>query len=258
MDETPHTEDHGPATPPAGEDAAASWPVPPPTWQGMPGAGWPAAPPALRTTRRWPKVAAAVGVAAGAAVGAGVIAAAATSPSSPGVSTAASSSSGSTGSGSNSSGSGAPSTTPEGMPPDGPGRHGGMFFGGFGGPGMLHGEFTVTGPNGGYETLQVQNGTVSSISDTSGSTWSLVVKSADGSQLTYVIDSGTSVDGGETGVSSIAAGDTVRVLATVSNGTATARQVDDQTVLQKNGQAWMPTPPGAPSASGSGPSGTSA
>ena len=91
-----------------------------------------------------------------------------------------------------------------------------------------------------------------SITDTSGNTWSLKVKSADGTELTYVVDSGTSVDGGETGVSSIAQNDTVRVLAVVSNGTATAKQITDSTVLKSNGQSWMPSPPSSGSDSGSG------
>ena len=131
----------------------------------------------------------------------------------------------------------------------------------FGGPGfgpggpVVHGDFTIQGPNGTYENLQEQTGTVTSITNTSGNDWSLTVKSADGTSLTYVIDSGTSIDGGETGVSSIAQNDTVRVLAVVSNGTSTAKQITDSTVLKSNGQSWMPTPPS--SSSGSGTTATS-
>ena len=131
----------------------------------------------------------------------------------------------------------------------GPGFGGPGFGGrGFGGD-VLHGVFTVQGPNG-PETLQEQTGTVTSIADTSGSTWSMTVTSSDGTALTYVIDSGTSVDGGENGVSSISKNDTVHVLAVVSNGTADAKQVSDSTVMQANGQSWRPTPP-APSGSSS-------
>jgi hypothetical protein len=115
---------------------------------------------------------------------------------------------------------------------------------------VVHGNFTIEGPNGTYENLQEQTGTVSSITN-SGNTWSLTVKSADGTSLTYVVDSGTWVDGGETGVSSIAQNDTVRVLAVVSNGTATAKQITDTTVLKSNGQSWMPMPPSSSSGSGS-------
>lgn len=209
--------------------------------------------------RRWPKVAAAAGLAAGAAVGAAVLTAAAGPGAQDAITTASpgSSDSGSSGTG---SGSASPSTPQFPGPGDLPGGpHPGFPGGpGFLGGGVLHGEFTVNGPNG-YETLQVQNGTVSSITNTSGSTWSLVVKSADGTSLTYVVDSSTSVDGGETGVSSIATGDTVHVIAVVANGTAAAKQVGDETVLQNNGAQWLPprpTPPGSPSPSSSG-SGTS-
>ena len=60
----------------------------------------------------------------------------------------------------------------------------GIGFGGFG-P-VLHGEATVKGPNG-YETIEVQTGTVTSVKDVSGSTWSLVVTSADKTALTYTV-----------------------------------------------------------------------
>lgn len=129
-----------------------------------------------------------------------------------------------------------------------------------GGPGfrgdVLHGVFTVEGPNG-VETLQEQTGTVTSITNTSGNTWSMTVTSSDGTALSYVIDSGTSVDGGESGVSSISKNDTVHVLGVVSNGTADAKQVSDSTVLQANGQSWRPAPPapsGSTSSSGTAPS----
>lgn len=134
------------------------------------------------------------------------------------------------------------------------------MFGGRGfGPGgpVIHGTFTIQGPNGTYEDLQEQTGTVTSITSGADNTWSLTVKSADGTSLTYVVDSGTSVDGGETGVSSIAQNDTVRVLAVVSNGTATAKQITDSTVLKNNGQSWMPAPPSSSQSSGSGSTTTS-
>jgi hypothetical protein len=135
----------------------------------------------------------------------------------------------------------------------------GFGFGGLGfGGRVLHGQYTVEAPSGGYETLQEQTGTVSDISDTSGSTWSLSVTSADGTKLTYVVDSGTSVDGGETGVSSIAETNTVNVLAVVTNGTAEAKQITDTTVMQANGQSWRPRPPSPPSGSSSSGSPSSA
>lgn len=186
---------------------------------------------------RWTRVAVGLGLAAGTAVGAAAISAAATGSQSPAVNTAASNSSGT-------------------APADGPGPR--LFGHGFGvgGPGVVHGQFTVNGPNG-YENLQEQQGTVSSVSNTSNNTWSLTVQSADGQSYTYVVDSGTSVDGGETGISSIAKGDTVRVLAVVSNGTATAKDITDTSVLKSNGQSWMPQPPQPPSGNSSSTSGSS-
>ena len=63
---------------------------------------------------------------------------------------------------------------------------------------VVHGEYTVKGPNG-YETIDERNGTVSSVTDTSGSTWSLMVKSADGTSGTFTVDTGTSVERGRDG-----------------------------------------------------------
>src|ERR1019366_6254704 len=104
-------------------------------------------------------------------------------------------------------------------PFEGPGRMGGGGGGGFGAPGIgggpfIYGEFTIKGPNG-YETLAERTGTVSDVTDTSGSTSSLTVKSADGTTGTFTVDSGTSVNGGEMGIGSVKTGDTVRVTAVV-------------------------------------------
>lgn len=197
--------------------------------------------------KRWPMIAAAVGITAGTAVGAAVLAAAASDPGT----TAADSNTSTTPPGSSATAPG--SSTAQGgsgssgstTAPAGPGPRG--RFGGMGpGPGMggvLHGQFTVNGPNGGYETLEEASGTVASITNTSGSNWSITVTSADGTNTTFLIDSGTSVDGGESGVSSISKGDTVHVVGVLSNGTATAKQVMDRTVEQANGQSWRPAPP---------------
>jgi len=152
-------------------------------------------------------------------------------------------------------------TTPSTTPQKGahPGFRGGMRmgggpgFGGFGGLGgfgpVLHGTATVKGPNG-YETIEVQTGTVTSVKDVSGSTWSLVVTSADKTAITYTVDSGTSVNGGEMGIASVKTGDTVDVMATVSKGTSTVKSLMDTTQLKNNRSSWAPsgqgTPPGAP------------
>ena len=161
-------------------------------------------------------------------------------------------------------------TTPPGH--FGPGRVGGRFHAGFVGPGgvggpgglggfgggigpVLHGRYTVQGPNG-YETLDERTGTVSAVSDTSGSTWSLTVKSADGTSETFTVGSGTSVNGGESGIASVKVGDTVDVVATVSAGTSTATRISDTTILQANGQSWFPAHPPASSSGGSAGTGS--
>jgi|SRR5579862_1270945 len=254
MEETPQVTGFGatPRPPDPGAPAGPPWGAPP--------LGWPPPPAssdAGRPTRRWPRVAAVVGVAAGTAVGAAVLAGAATGGSTPDASTAAASTDPSSGSTTTTPSDG---TAPAAPNPDGMGGFGGpgalggrgrMLLGGpgFGGP-VVHGQFTISAPGGGYETLQEQSGTVSSVTNTSGNTWSLVVKSADGQSFTYVVDTGTSIDGGETGISSVSTGDTVRVLGVVSGDTTTAKQVTDQTVLKNNGQSWMPMPKTPPSGGG--------
>jgi hypothetical protein len=202
--------------------------------------------------RRWLKVAVGIGAAAGVAVGATALAQAATASggTTPEASVTASTST---------------TTTVPGPKArfGGPGRAGfggggfGFAGGGLGGAGLggpiVDGQFTIKGPNG-YETLSERTGTVSSVSDTSGSTWSLTVKSADGTSGTFTVDSGTSVNGGEMGIGSVKTGDTVQVVAVVSGGTATAKEVSDQTVLKANGGTWRPMGPGSGSNTGSGSS----
>jgi hypothetical protein len=185
--------------------------------------------------RRALQVGVALGVASGVAVGATALASAATSTTNP-------------------SGSTAPKTAPKSQGHHfagggfrGFGGGGGFAAGGFGGFGqVLHGEATVKGPNG-YETIEVQSGTVTSVKDVSGSTWSVVVTSADKTALTYTVDSGTSVNGGETGISAVKTGDTVSIVATVSKGTATAKTLIDTTRLQANKTSWSPMHQGPPS-----------
>jgi hypothetical protein len=192
------------------------------------------------------KLAVGLGAAAGVAVGATALAQAATSSGGAPPSDASVTASGSTST---------TTTVPEQSPRfAGPGRFGGGF-GGLGGPGLgggpfIYGQFTIKGPNG-YETVSERTGTVSDVTDTSGTTWSLTVKSADGTSATFTVDTGTSVNGGEMGIGSVKTGDTVRVTAVVSGATSTAKQVTDETVLQANGGSWRPASPPM----GSGPSG---
>jgi len=126
----------------------------------------------------------------------------------------------------------------------------GLFGPGLGG-GVVHGQYTIKGPKG-YETIDERSGTVSSVRNTSGSTWSLTVKSADGTSGTFVVDPSTSVDGGESGIGSVKTGDSVTVVGTGSGSTVTATRIMDQTVLEANGKTWLPTParPVTPDASG--------
>ena len=126
--------------------------------------------------------------------------------------------------------------------------------GAFGSGPVVHGQYTIDGPSG-YETIAERTGTVSAVTDTSGSTWSLTVKSADGTSGTFTVGSGTSVDGGETGIASVKVNDSVRVLAVVSGSTATATQVTDDTVSGANAKSWMPPHLPGPGAGAPAPSG---
>jgi len=198
-----------------------------------------------------------LGAAAGVAVGATALAQGATSPAKNADATVTASTSTST------------TLAPRVHGFGGPGRFGGGFggpaLGGLGGVGIgggpvIYGQFTVPGPNG-YETLSERTGTVSKVTDTSGTTWSLTVKSADGTSGTFTVDTGTSVNGGEMGIGSVKTGDTVSVTAVVSGGTSTAKQVTDENVLKANGGTWQPklTPPSGPNTSvtpSGGPSST--
>lgn len=203
--------------------------------------------PRIPRFRRALQVGVAIGVASGVGVGAAALASAATSTTTP--------------SGSSTTKPTVPKTPA--LPRHAGGRGPGAF--GFGGPGfggdglgglgqVVHGEATVKGPNG-YETVEFQTGTVTSVKDVSGSTWSIVVTSADKTALTYTVSSGTSVNGGETGISAVKTGDNVSIVAVVSKGTATAKSLIDVTRLKANGSSWMPAGP-APSTGAWGPAST--
>ena len=121
----------------------------------------------------------------------------------------------------------------------GPG--GGQGTGGFGGPGgagtgggggaaggmmaALHGSYVVSDGNGGYSTELTQTGTVSAVS-----AGSITVKSADGYSKAYVINGSTSVDNGADAIGDVAAGHTVRVVATSAGNTATATTITDTNI----------------------------
>jgi hypothetical protein len=113
---------------------------------------------------------------------------------------------------------------PGGRP--GPGR-GPRGERGIGPGGALHGEFVVPDRKGGYRTMRMQRGVVTSVSATA-----LTVKSTDGYATTYVIDEKTLVNAGRDGIASVKKDEEVSVLATVAGGSATAVNVRDVTKLK--------------------------
>jgi hypothetical protein len=134
-----------------------------------------------------------------------------------------------------------PSAAPwhDGRPPGafgGFGRFGGFGGGlGFGGVfgDVLHGQFTAPKAGGGYQTVDVQRGTVTAVSSSS-----ITVKSADGYLATYAVASSTEVDAQARGIGTVKSGDTVSVTATVSAGTATAASIMDITALRASRGAF--------------------
>ena len=124
-----------------------------------------------------------------------------------------------------------PASQPAGGPVGHRGRFGGFGgfpFGGFGmgSGGLVHGQFTEPKSGGGYQTVDVQNGTVSAVSASS-----VTVKSADGFTATYTVTSSTVVDAKAAGIGSVKKGDTIFVTATVSGGAATAANITDTTAV---------------------------
>ena len=111
-------------------------------------------------------------------------------------------------------------------------------FGHFGfGFGALHGEFTMPAPGGGYQTLAVQTGQVTSVS-----TSSIALKSEDGFVRTYSVDDNTLVTAGNNGISDVKTGDAVHVVAVVSGGEARAVDIVDATTVQQSRGRWAPFP----------------
>jgi hypothetical protein len=121
----------------------------------------------------------------------------------------------------------APSTSPstqQNAPQDkGPGGRGGMFGD------ALHGEFVTAKDGGGYETIATQQGEVTAVSATS-----ITVKSADGYSRTYTVNADTKVNNSGK-IADITTGETVRIRAVVSDGTATATSISDNTARPEGG-----------------------
>ena len=145
---------------------------------------------------------------------------------------------------------------PNGKGPRGPGGAFGRFRGGPGGPGAafgfgpggpggagaprraIHGEFVTPDGSGGFQTVAMQTGTVTSVSSSS-----IAVKSADNYSRTYSVDANTVVNAGRDGISNVKTGDKVLVNAVVTSGNPAARAIQDMTTLAQIRQHWNPNAP---------------
>ena len=107
---------------------------------------------------------------------------------------------------------------------------------GFGGPrGAIHGEFVAPDGSGGFRTVAMQMGDVTSVSSDS-----ITVKSADNYSRTYSVDQNTVVNSGRDGIANVKNGDKVAVNAVVTSGKAAARSIQDMTTLGQIRQHWNP------------------
>lgn len=113
------------------------------------------------------------------------------------------------------------------------------------GPGLLpgrlgdvvYGQFVVRTPSG-YRTVDVQRGTVQSVSSTS-----IVVKSPNGHTGTYTVTGSTIVDAQRAGIGSVHHGDEVLVIATGTGSSPKAMRIADMTLMRPG--LPMPAPPAA-------------
>jgi hypothetical protein len=126
-----------------------------------------------------------------------------------------------------------PSTPGQQQKPDRPGKGGFGPRGEFGLGGALHGEFVVPKDGGGYQTVATQRGEVTAVSKDS-----ITVKSADGYSRTYTLTEDTLVNAARDGIDDVKTGNTVTVIAVVTDGKATASSVNDGTVRDAAGQKW--------------------
>jgi hypothetical protein len=90
--------------------------------------------------------------------------------------------------------------------------------------GAIHGQLVVPKPGGGYQTVTVQMGTVTSISQSQ-----VAVKSEDGFARTYTIDDNTRVCAGRSGLSGVTTGHKVWVMSTGQGDSSTAIVLADLT-----------------------------
>jgi hypothetical protein len=115
---------------------------------------------------------------------------------------------------------------------------------------MLHGQVVVAKQGGGYETMDVQRGSVTAVSSSS-----ITVKSSDGFSATYAVTSSTNVIAESAGIGSVKVGDKVMVSAVVSGKTANAVVVADASAIRAGRAQFKPAafpgpaaqqPPSAP------------
>jgi hypothetical protein len=99
-------------------------------------------------------------------------------------------------------------------------------------PGVLHGQYVVRRPGGGYQTVDVQNGQVTAVSSTS-----ITLRSTDGFTHSYVISRSTAVAAGHGGIASVKVGDQASVQATLIGSSAVATSITDLTVVDHRGSA---------------------
>jgi hypothetical protein len=128
----------------------------------------------------------------------------------------------------------------------GGGLGGGPWSGGPGMPGLgaVHGQFVVAKPGGGYQTADMQRGSVTAVTGSS-----ITVKSSDGFVKTYQVPSTARVNAQRGGISSIKTGNQVMVVATVSGSTASAASILDFSLLSQS-HGW---PAGGSGAGFAGP-----
>jgi hypothetical protein len=98
----------------------------------------------------------------------------------------------------------------------------------------VHGQFVVAKPGGGYQTVDLQRGSVLAVTGSS-----ITVKSSDGFVKTYQVPAAAQVNAQRNGISSIRKGNQVMVVASVSGSTATATRILDFSLLpQQGGGGW--------------------
>jgi hypothetical protein len=93
-------------------------------------------------------------------------------------------------------------------------------------PSVLHGQYVLRQPGGGYQTIDLQNGVITAVSRTS-----VTLRSGDGFTHRYVVTRSTVIDAGHGGITSVKVGDDASVQATVTGSSATATSLTDLTAL---------------------------